>query len=96
MDQETEEDKRRPADTAGHDQNEFAGYPWVVRYSLQIGLDLLKGSFQLIRPYSPQLIPLAVFILTIPALLFFSLSSGWFVWRSIAVGWEVPLYLQYG
>lgn len=96
MNPDTTEEAKSFPDAAGHDQDEFASYPWVVRYSLQLGFDLFKGAFQFVRPYAPQLLPLAVFVLTIPALLFFSFSSGWFVWRSIAVGWEVPLDLQYG
>ena len=71
-------------------------YPWIIRYPLQLSGNLIRAGFQSLRPYAPQLIPLLVFLLTIPTLLALSLSSGWFVWRSIAVGWEVPVYLQYG
>ncbi|EKM61145.1 uncharacterized protein PHACADRAFT_134396 [Phanerochaete carnosa HHB-10118-sp] len=77
-------------------QDELADYPWVIRTPLKLCVDFISSGFRLVRPYAPQLIPLAVFVSAIPALLFFSFSSGWFVWRSIAVGWEIPLYLQYG
>ncbi|KAI0076234.1 hypothetical protein K474DRAFT_1645251 [Panus rudis PR-1116 ss-1] len=57
---------------------------------------ILNTAVRLIKPFAPQLIPLAVFSLAIPIIGFLSISAGWFVWRSIAVGWEIPLYLQYG
>ncbi|EIM92147.1 uncharacterized protein STEHIDRAFT_47497 [Stereum hirsutum FP-91666 SS1] len=48
------------------------------------------------RPIAPVIIPVAICTIAIPILLLFSLSSGFYVWRSVAVGWEAPLYLQYG
>jgi hypothetical protein len=56
----------------------------------------LRSLWHSTRPYLPQLVPLAVFLISIPLLLFFSVSAGWFVWKSIAVGWEVNVDLQYG
>ncbi|KIK70837.1 hypothetical protein GYMLUDRAFT_296633 [Collybiopsis luxurians FD-317 M1] len=50
----------------------------------------------LLRPYSPNLASLFVFLLLIPFIAFLSLSAGFIVWRNIAVGWHIPLYLQYG
>ncbi|ETW86950.1 hypothetical protein HETIRDRAFT_240515, partial [Heterobasidion irregulare TC 32-1] len=49
-----------------------------------------------VRPITPQLIPLAICLLLVPFLILLSGLSGVYVWRSVAVGWEVPLYLQYG
>ncbi|PSS37586.1 hypothetical protein PHLCEN_2v602 [Hermanssonia centrifuga] len=82
----------------GDNNNEqaFTSYPWVVRYPLAGFTNLFALGLKLFRPVAPQLVPLAVFVLTIPILVFFSISAGWFVWRSIAVGWETSLYLQYG
>lgn len=48
------------------------------------------------RPIAPVIIPVAICTIAIPILLLFSLSSGFYVWKSVAVGWEAPLYLQYG
>lgn len=48
------------------------------------------------RPAAPVIISVAVCTIAIPILLLFSLSSGFYVWKSVAVGWEAPLYLQYG
>ncbi|KAG2369475.1 putative adipose-regulatory protein-domain-containing protein [Suillus spraguei] len=50
----------------------------------------------LFRPIAPQLIPLFVCLALIPVIILFSLFSGWYVWKNVAVGWEYPLYLQYG
>ncbi|KAK7694793.1 hypothetical protein QCA50_001981 [Cerrena zonata] len=57
---------------------------------------MISSTIRLIKPLAPHLIPLVVFALAIPVVIALSLSAGWFVWRSIAVGWELPLYLQYG
>lgn len=48
------------------------------------------------RPVAPVIIPVAICTIAIPILLLFSLSSGFYVWKSVAVGWAAPLYLQYG
>ncbi|KAH8099430.1 putative adipose-regulatory protein-domain-containing protein [Cristinia sonorae] len=58
--------------------------------------NMLSAAFRYLKPLAPQLIPLTVFALSIPVVVFFSLSAGWFVWRSIAVGWETTVYLEYG
>ena len=69
---------------------------WLIRLPLQLCLDVFRATWGSFRSAIPELIPLAVFVTSIPILLFFSCSAGWFVWRSIAVGWETDLYLQYG
>ncbi|KAN0100500.1 hypothetical protein V8E55_000484 [Tylopilus felleus] len=43
-----------------------------------------------------HLVPLLVCLSLIPLLLFFSLFSGWYIWKNIPVAWQVPIYLQYG
>ncbi|KAI0348518.1 hypothetical protein BDW22DRAFT_1424674 [Trametopsis cervina] len=70
-------------------------YSWI-RFPAQVFYDFLYSGWVSFRAYLPQLVPLVVFLVSIPVLLFFSISAGWFVWRSIAVGWETRLYLQYG
>ncbi|KAI0697121.1 putative adipose-regulatory protein-domain-containing protein [Cytidiella melzeri] len=75
--------------------NESFVYSWIY-FPVQVLSDLLHATWSSFRAYLPQLVPLVVFIVSIPVLLFFSVSAGWFVWRSIAVGWEACLYLQYG
>ncbi|KZV76994.1 hypothetical protein PENSPDRAFT_562388, partial [Peniophora sp. CONT] len=44
----------------------------------------------------PPLIPLAVLAAMLPILLFMSLLTGFYVWKSGAVGWLATLDLQYG
>lgn len=56
----------------------------------------LSGALRIFRPSAPQLIPLFVCLALIPIIIFLSLFSGWYVWKNVAVGWESPLYLQYG
>ncbi|THH06950.1 hypothetical protein EW145_g3728 [Phellinidium pouzarii] len=44
----------------------------------------------------PKLVPLFICLGALPVLVLFSLVAGWTVWDSIAEGWSVPVYLQYG
>lgn len=46
--------------------------------------------------YLSHLVPLFVCLSLLPLLLFFSLFSGWYIWKNIPVAWQVPVYLQYG
>ncbi|KAF9455064.1 hypothetical protein P691DRAFT_800075 [Macrolepiota fuliginosa MF-IS2] len=50
----------------------------------------------ILRPYAPQLIPIAVCLFLVPVAVCLSIFAGWSVWKGLAVGWEVPLFLQYG
>lgn len=68
----------------------------ALRYPVKLLYHIFSAGFRLFKPFAPQIVPLAVFILAFPIIVFLSLSSGWFVWRSIAVGWETELHLQYG
>ncbi|KDQ63418.1 hypothetical protein JAAARDRAFT_65471 [Jaapia argillacea MUCL 33604] len=63
---------------------------------LNLFLKLLSASFRLIRPFAPQIIPLIVCVFVLPLLVLLSLSAGYYVWRSVAIGWETELNLQYG
>ncbi|KAG1908248.1 uncharacterized protein F5891DRAFT_992243 [Suillus fuscotomentosus] len=56
----------------------------------------IRFIMNLFRPVAPQLIPLFVCLALIPVIILFSLFSGWYVWKNVAVGWESSLYLQYG
>jgi hypothetical protein len=57
---------------------------------------VIRFIMNLLRPIAPQLIPLFVCLALVPVIILFSLFSGWYVWKNVAVGWESPLYLQYG
>lgn len=54
------------------------------------------NGVSVLRPYAPQLVPIAVCLFLVPFAISLSLYAGWSVWKSLAVGWDVPLYLQYG
>jgi hypothetical protein len=54
------------------------------------------NGVSVLRPYAPQLVPIAVCMFLVPFAICLSLYAGWSVWKSLAVGWDVPLYLQYG
>ncbi|KAG2159703.1 putative adipose-regulatory protein-domain-containing protein [Suillus bovinus] len=56
----------------------------------------IRFIMNLVRPVAPQLVPLLICLALIPVIIFFSLFSGWYIWKNVAVGWESPLYLQYG
>jgi hypothetical protein len=58
--------------------------------------NLLSEGARHIKPVVPQLIALSVCLLLVPLVVLLSLYAGWFVWRNVAVGWEAPVYLQYG
>ncbi|KAG1749847.1 putative adipose-regulatory protein-domain-containing protein [Suillus paluster] len=58
--------------------------------------NVARFIMNLCRPVAPRLIPLFVCLALIPVIIIFSLFSGWYVWKNVAVGWESPLYLQYG
>jgi hypothetical protein len=58
--------------------------------------NLLSEGARHIKPVVPQLIALSVCLLLVPLVILLSLYAGWFVWRNVAVGWEAPVYLQYG
>ncbi|KZT72782.1 hypothetical protein DAEQUDRAFT_663249 [Daedalea quercina L-15889] len=56
----------------------------------------MAAIFRVVSPYTTNLIPLVVFLLSIPVIAFLSASAGYLVWRSVAVGWETDVVLQYG
>lgn len=57
---------------------------------------IISGSISLLRPFAYQIIPILVCAFFIPLIVFLSVLAGWTVWKNLAVGWEAPLYLQYG
>lgn len=49
-----------------------------------------------IQPYTTQLLAISIVLFLVPILITLSLYAGFFVWKSVAVSWKIPLYLQYG
>ncbi|TFK36853.1 hypothetical protein BDQ12DRAFT_736595 [Crucibulum laeve] len=69
---------------------------YIVNAPFRIVQAVLSNGISTLRPYAPQIIPLAVCVLFIPLVISFSLLAGWSVWKSLSVGWDSPLYFQYG
>ncbi|KAF5374739.1 hypothetical protein D9758_000421 [Tetrapyrgos nigripes] len=55
--------------------------------------DFASRSFQAIAAH---LISIIAFCILIPVIISISIFAGYLVWKNVAVGWESPLYLQYG
>ncbi|CAA7259917.1 unnamed protein product [Cyclocybe aegerita] len=68
----------------------------IASVPLNLLLAVLSSGFSALRPFAPRLIPLLVCSFFIPLVVFLSVSAGWYVWKSLSVSWEAPLYLQYG
>ncbi|KAJ7786159.1 putative adipose-regulatory protein-domain-containing protein [Mycena metata] len=75
---------------ANSDSNSIVALPSRLFFSA------LSAFVAFLRPLLPHILPLLVYLSFIPLVLFFSASAGWIVWRNVAVGWQAPLYLQYG
>ncbi|KAI8981256.1 hypothetical protein BD414DRAFT_464337 [Trametes punicea] len=82
--------KKVVEDTGG-----ILSYFWPL-HPIRLGIDLLLAGLRLIQPLAPQLVPLAVFSVSLPVILFLSVGSGYWVWKTVAVGWETEIFLQYG
>ena len=61
-----------------------------------LALRMLASVARSIRPWVPQLIPLLVGLSIVPLLALLSSGAGFYVWKTAAVSWETPLFLQYG
>lgn len=84
--------KVEPEDSKSFSYEEHEEYSWLEN-AVSSAIRFIMNLF---RPVAPQLIPLFVCLALIPVIILFSLFSGWYVWKNVAVGWESPLYLQYG
>ena len=82
--------KKVVEDTGG-----ILSYFWPL-HPIRLFIDLLLAALRLVQPLAPQVIPLAVFSVSLPVILFLSVGSGYWVWKSVAVGWEAEIFLQYG
>jgi hypothetical protein len=71
-------------------------FSYIADFPLRFMRSLGAQALALLRPTAPQLIPAFIFLFFVPLAVFFSLSAGWIVWRSVAVGWDSSIYLQYG
>ena len=68
----------------------------AIWFPFTLALRALTPFARSIRPWIPQLIPLLVGFSIIPLLALLSAGAGFYVWKTAAVSWEAPLFLQYG
>ncbi|KAF8213194.1 hypothetical protein K438DRAFT_1081743 [Mycena galopus ATCC 62051] len=68
----------------------------ILQLPARLFFSALSTFLAFLRPYFPRILPLLVFLSFVPLLFLISASAGWIVWRNLAVGWQAPLYLQYG
>ncbi|KAF7339776.1 hypothetical protein MVEN_01894000 [Mycena venus] len=68
----------------------------LLQLPARLFFSALSTFLSFLRPYFPHVLPVLVCLSFVPLLLFLSASAGWIVWRNVAVGWQAPLYLQYG
>ena len=61
-----------------------------------LALRILAPFARSVRPWAPQFIPLLVGFSILPLLGLLSAGAGFYVWKTAAVSWETPLFLQYG
>ncbi|KAI0316622.1 hypothetical protein OF83DRAFT_1084145 [Amylostereum chailletii] len=91
--------ERRPASHTKGKGRTVTNQDWLstVKTTVFIPFHLIYAlSVSITRVITPPFIPLVALLLSIPILLALSSIAGVYVWSTGAVGWEAPLYLQYG
>lgn len=78
------------------DDREQYNSPDILATPLRLSGVLFSRGSQHVKHVAPQLITFLVCLLLVPLVIFLSVFAGWFVWKNVAVGWEAPVYLQYG
>lgn len=63
---------------------------------LRFSRSLFSKGLEYMKSITHQLVAFIVCLLLIPLVIFISVFAGWFVWKTVAVGWDAPVYLQYG
>jgi len=90
------DDKAQLKQRIANDADGIVDYIFPFHYPIKLLGDIMAAIFHFVSPYTPNLIPLAVFLLALPVIAFLSISAGWLVWRSVAIAWEAELPLQFG
>jgi hypothetical protein len=57
---------------------------------------LFSQTLEFMKSITNQLVTLIVCLILVPLVILLSVFAGWFVWKTVAVGWDIPVYLQYG
>ena len=78
------------------DEKQPSYLPTVLVVPLELSGAMLSKVSEFLKLITPQLISLSVCLMLVPLVFLLSAFAGWFVWKNIAVGWETPVYLQYG
>lgn len=68
----------------------------AIWFPFSLALRVLAPFARFLQPWAPQIIPLLVGLSIIPLLGLLSAGAGFYVWKTAAVSWETPLFLQYG
>ena len=68
----------------------------AIWFPFTLAMRVLAPFARFIQPWVPHLIPLLVGLSIVPLLSLLSAGAGFYVWRTAAVSWETPLFLQYG
>ena len=88
------DERRRSQRYSDDEQSSYL--PAILAIPLELSGAMLSKGTGYLKLVAPQLISLSVCLMLVPLVFFLSASAGWFVWKNIAVGWETPVYLQYG
>jgi hypothetical protein len=78
------------------DDDEPRNISAILTAPLRLSNAIISKGTEYVKPKAPQLITFSVCLLLVPVLVFLSVFAGWFVWKNVAVGWDAPVYLQYG
>lgn len=87
---------RRDTDIASNRGRFFQLFSNIAYYTVHLFLSFLSSTFSALRPFAPQILPVLICIFLIPLVIFISVYAGFVVWKNVAVGWNTPLYLQFG
>ncbi|KAJ2919290.1 hypothetical protein MD484_g1146, partial [Candolleomyces efflorescens] len=70
--------------------------PEVAEAETGLVYSTFVSAASFLRPYAPQIVPIAVCAFFIPIILAISGFAGYVVWSNLSAKWETPIYLQYG
>src|ERR1700692_1743828 len=90
------DDKAPVRQYEGHDDNLQSPPVAILAFPVRLSSALVSRGAGYLKPIAPQLITLSVCLLLVPLIVLLSVFAGWFVWKNVVVGWETPVYLQYG
>lgn len=96
MTSHTTEANRNPNNALLEEDRPTIQFSGIIYAPARLAFSIFSSTFAALRPFAPQLIPIIFCFLFIPFSLILSGAAGIIVWRNVAVGWESPIYLQFG